>query len=75
MMREDVAGITVHLKNGADLEFFDGDITVSESVTEIAEKGAPPGRGEPVRYMTIIVHMQPNPLVGNTLAKVQRGGV
>ena len=56
-VREDVEGITLHLKNGADI-YFD-DVNVTEHVTEVAEKGRPIGTGTPVKYLTIIAHMAP----------------
>jgi hypothetical protein len=54
-VREDVEGITLHLKDGADI-YFD-EVSVTENATEYAEKGVPAGKGEPVRYLTIIAHM------------------
>jgi hypothetical protein len=61
-MRDDIEGVVVMLKDGSDIVFAGEDCSVSESLTEVGDKGVPAGRGTPVRYLTIICHMQPSPL-------------
>lgn len=70
-LRQDIVAVTLTFADGSDIEYDGADITCSETITETAEKGTPPGKGTPVRYMQVLIHMAPDP----TLAKGHKGGI